>query len=202
MATVGPASRQYDTLLGLVRAGVDIFRLNFSHGTHEDHLEVIQHITAINEAHDTHIGILADLQGPKLRVGVIKDEPLMLHKGDTITFVNEECEGTKDHIYMSYKQLANDVNVGEVVLVDDGKIRLQVVETNKKDLVRLKVLHGGPLNSRKGVNLPDTRVSLPALTEKDMEDLEFILTQPVNWIALSFVRLPKDLKQLQALIDA
>jgi pyruvate kinase len=202
VATVGPASRDYESLLQLVNAGVDIFRLNFSHGTHQDHQEVIQHITAINEACNTHVGILADLQGPKLRVGIIKDEPLMLENDDVITFVNEECEGTKERIYMSYMQLAQDVHEGEVVLVDDGKIRLQVVETNKKGLVRLKVLHGGPLKSRKGVNLPDTNVSLPALTEKDLKDLEFMLTQPINWIALSFVRSPKDLKQLQARINA
>ena len=186
----------------MVNSGVDIFRLNFSHGTHQDHQEVIQHITAINEACNTHAGILADLQGPKLRVGVIKEEPLMLEKDDIITFVNEECEGTKEHIYMSYKQLAQDVHEGEVVLVDDGKIRLQVVETNKKDLVRLKVLHGGGLKSRKGVNLPDTKVSLPALTEKDLIDLDFMLTQPINWIALSFVRSPKDLKLLQNKLNA
>ena len=158
VATVGPASNSYGKLQDLVKAGVDIFRLNFSHGTHEDHQKVIDHICSINEKLGTHVGILADLQGPKLRVGIIKDEPLELAKDDIVTFVNEICEGTKERIYMSYQQLATDVEVGELVLVDDGKIRLEVVETNKKDLVRLKVLHGGPLKSRKGVNLPNTKV--------------------------------------------
>lgn len=201
VATIGPASSSYEVLLDLVKAGVDIFRLNFSHGSHEQHRQVIQHITHINETYDTHVGILADLQGPKLRIGLIKDEPLILEEGDVITFVNEECEGTKDHIYMSYQQLAKDVNVGELVLVDDGKIRLEIIETNKKDTVRLKVLTGGPLKSKKGVNLPNTKVSLPALTEKDLKDLDFILTQPVNWIALSFVRSPEDVKDLRRRIE-
>jgi pyruvate kinase len=202
VATVGPASSSYEMLLELAQAGVDIFRLNFSHGTHEDHRQVIRHILHINEQHNAHVGILADLQGPKLRVGKIKDEPLELEKGDIITFVNEKCEGTKERIYMSYKQLAQDVEVDEIILVDDGKITLQVVDTNKKDTVKLKVLHGGPLRSNKGVNLPNTKVSLPALTEKDLADLDFILTQPVNWIALSFVRSPKDLKDLSDRIAA
>ena len=202
VATVGPASRSYESLVSLVQAGVDIFRLNFSHGTHVDHLEVIQRITYLNEKYNVHIGILADLQGPKLRVGKIKDEPLMLEQGDEITFVNEKLEGTKEAIYMSYQQLAVDVQPGEIVLVDDGKVQLKVLETNKKDKVKLEVLHGGPLYSNKGVNLPNTKISLPSLTEKDRKDLEFILTQPVNWIALSFVRSPKDMKDLKALIDA
>ncbi len=202
VATVGPASSSYEMLLELALAGVDIYRLNFSHGTHEDHRQVIRHILNINEKHNAHLGILADLQGPKLRVGKIKDEPLQLDKGDIITFVNEKCEGTKERIYMSYKQLAQDVEMDEIILVDDGKITLQVVETNKTDTVKLKVLHGGPLRSNKGVNLPNTKVSLPALTEKDLIDLDFILTQPVNWIALSFVRSPKDLKDLSDRIAA
>ncbi len=202
VATVGPASNSYEKLLDLVKAGVDIFRLNFSHGSHEDHRQVIQHIRLINEQFNTHVGILADLQGPKLRVGKIKDEPLMLEDNDEIVFVNKPCEGTKEHIYMSYQQLAKDVKENEDILVDDGKIRLRVISTNGKDTVRLKVTHGGPLRSNKGVNLPNTKVSLPALTEKDLKDLDFILTQPVNWIALSFVRSPKDLKDLRSRIDA
>lgn len=202
VATVGPASNSYEMLLALARAGVDIFRLNFSHGTHEDHRKVIQHITYINETYDYHVGILADLQGPKLRVGQIKEEPLMLKAGDVINFVSHECDGTPEHIYMSYQELPRDVNPGELILVDDGKIRLEVLETNRVDTVKLKVLVGGPLKSNKGVNLPYTKVKLPALTEKDLEDLEFILTQPVNWIALSFVRSPKDIKDLRRRIES
>ncbi len=202
VATVGPASRSPEKLLELVQAGVDVFRLNFSHGTHQDHQEVIERICDINEKLGTHIGILADLQGPKLRIGKMAGEGLPLNEGDVVTFVNEPCEGTMEKIYMSYAHFPQDVNVGETVLVDDGKLVFEVVETNKKDTVRLKVLHGGVLLSNKGVNLPNTKVSLPALTERDIADLDFILTQPVNWIALSFVRSPKDLKDLQSRIDA
>jgi pyruvate kinase len=202
VATIGPASRSPETLLELVKAGVDTFRLNFSHGKHQDHEEVIKWICDINEQHGCHIGILADLQGPKLRVGKIANNALELKTDDVVTFVNEPCEGTMEKIYMSYGQFPQDVNVGEVVLVDDGKLVFEVVETNKKDMVRLRVVHGGILSSNKGVNLPNTKVSLPALTEKDLEDLNFILTQPVNWIALSFVRSPKDLKDLEDRIRA
>ncbi|MCB0568213.1 MAG: pyruvate kinase [Phaeodactylibacter sp.] len=202
VATVGPACSAYEALLQLVQAGVDVFRLNFSHGSHEDHLNVINHVTHINEKYNTHVGLLADLQGPKLRVGKIKDNALELKEGDIITLVNEQCIGTMEKIYMSYEQFAEDVEIGERVLVDDGKLVFEVVETNKKDTARLKTLFGGTLSSNKGVNLPNTKISLPCLTEKDLVDLDFILTQPVNWIALSFVRSPKDIKDLRARIDA
>ena len=202
VATVGPASSSAENLLALTKAGVDLFRLNFSHGTHEDHQQVINRIVAMNEKYGTHIGILADLQGPKLRVGIIKNNELVLKAGDVVTFVNKECEGTKEAIYMSYVHFARDVRVGEKVLVDDGKMQFEVVETNKKDRVRLKVLFDGILSSRKGVNLPNTKISLPSLTAKDRKDLDYILTQPVNWIALSFVRTGKDMKDLRARIEA
>ena len=202
VATVGPASSSYSNLLELVRAGVDVFRLNFSHGKHEDHQEVINHVTYINEKYGLHIGILADLQGPKLRVGEIENNALELEAGDVVTFVNEPCVGTMERIYMSYDLFPKDVNVGERVLVDDGKLVFEVIETNEIDQVKLKVLFGGVLSSRKGVNLPNTKISLPCLTPKDEEDLEFILTLPVNWIALSFVRSPKDLKDLRKRIEA
>lgn len=202
VATIGPASSPYAMLLELVKAGVDVFRLNFSHGSHEDHLQVINHISYINEKYGLHISILADLQGPKLRVGKIENNALELQEGDVVTFVNEDCIGTMEKIYMSYKQFATDVNVGETVLVDDGKLVFEVIETNKKDKVRLKTLFGGVLSSNKGVNLPNTNVSLPSLTKKDLADLDFILTQPVNWIALSFVRKPEDLIDLRQRIEA
>ena len=202
VATVGPACNSYEKLLALAQTGVHIFRLNFSHGTHDDHLKVINNILQLNAEHDLHVGILADLQGPKLRVGIIKNNVLALEHGDILTFVNEPCEGTMEKIYMSYEQFASDVEPGEKVLVDDGKLVLEVIETNKKDTVRLKVLYGGILSSNKGVNLPDTNVSLPSLTEKDLVDLEFILTQPVNWIALSFVRSADDIKNLRKKVEA
>ncbi len=215
VATVGPACNTYEGLKSLVEAGVDVFRLNFSHGTHEGHKSVIDSIVKINADFGTHISILADLQGPKLRVGkfpkVMNEAGEMVHgkisiaPGDILTFTNdiafkENC--SKDNVYMSYELFAKDVEVGEKVLVDDGKVVLEVVETNKNDVAKLKVVHGHFLSSNKGVNLPDTKVSLPALTEKDIEDLDFILTQPVNWIALSFVRTPKDLEDLSVRIKA
>ena len=202
VATVGPASSSPENLFELVKAGVDVFRLNFSHGTHDQHHEVIKSICAINEKYNLHVAILADLQGPKLRVGKIKDNALDIKEGDILTFTNRECIGTMEAIYMSYQQFAQDVKVGEKVLVDDGKLVFEVVETDGKSEVKLKVLFGGVLSSNKGVNLPNTDISLPAMTPKDERDLEFILTQPVNWIALSFVRHPRDLKDLKAKIDA
>ncbi len=201
VATVGPASSSYDNLLELTKAGVNIFRLNFSHGTHEDHLKVINRINYINEKYNLHVGILCDLQGPKLRVGQMENNGLEIKKGDVLTFVNEECVGNMERIYMSYERFAKDVKVGEKVLVDDGKLQLEVIETNEEDTVKLKVLHGGVLSSRKGVNLPNTDISLPSLTEKDQRDLNFILTQNIHWIALSFVRRAKDVKDLVKQIE-
>jgi len=203
VATIGPASRSPEQLMALVEAGVDVFRLNFSHGTHEDHLEVIQRIEAINCEYHLHIGILADLQGPKLRVGKIENDALILEPGDIITLVNQEVIGTRERIYMSYEQFAEDCDVGERILMDDGKLEFEVIETNKTDTVRLRCLHGGVLSSNKGVNLPDTNIKLPSLTEKDLRDLDFILSQPaINWVALSFVRTPKDVEELRRLIEA
>lgn len=202
VATVGPACSSYEMLLELIRVGVDVFRLNFSHGSHQDHLEVINHVTHINEHFGLHISLLADLQGPKLRVGKIENNALELKEGDVVTFVNEDCIGTMEKIYMSYKSFPSDVEVGETVLVDDGKLVFEVVETNKKDTVKLKTVFGGVLSSNKGVNLPNTNVSLPSLTKKDLIDLDFILTQPVNWIALSFVRRPEDITELRERIQA
>lgn len=202
VATVGPACNSYTGLLDLVNAGVDCFRLNFSHGSHEDHQQVINHISYINDKYNKHVSILADLQGPKLRVGKIENNALPLEQGDVVTFVNEPCIGNMEKIYMSYEQFPTDVQVGETVLVDDGKLVFEVVETNKKDMVKLKTVFGGVLSSNKGVNLPNTKISLPCLTEKDLTDLDYILTQPVNWIALSFVRSPDDLRDLRERIEA
>ena len=203
VATVGPACSSYAKLLELVQAGVNIFRLNFSHGTHEDHLQVINHINYINEKYNLYVGILADLLGPKLRVGKIQDNALQLETGDILTFTNEQCIGTMEKIYMSYERFAKDVKVGERVLVDDGKLMFEVIETDKESIVKLKVLYGGVLSSNKGVNLPNTNISLPSLTEKDEKDLAFMLTIPsINWIALSFVRTAKDMKDLQKRVEA
>lgn len=204
VATVGPASRSYDNLLKLVKAGVNVFRLNFSHGSHEQHLEVMQSISKINETYGTHISILCDLQGPKLRVGLMKDGGVEVKNGSTILFTNKEkVEGTAEKVYMAYEYFANDVKPGEKVLIDDGKLVLEVIETNGTDEVKLKVVHGGILKSRKGVNLPNTKISLPSLTPKDEVDLDFILTRSeVDWIALSFVRYAEDMIDLKERIQA
>jgi pyruvate kinase len=201
VATVGPACNSYEQLLDLVKAGVDVFRLNFSHGTHADHLKVIEHICSINDKYLTHVSILADLQGPKLRVGKIKDNALELKTGQIITIVNEPVLGDAEKIYMSYNQFAEDCQVGERIMMDDGKLVFEVVESNGKDMVKLKTLFGGILSSNKGVNLPDTNVKQPSLTDKDIADLAFIMTQPVNWVALSFVRTAEDVIDLRRRID-
>jgi len=200
VATLGPASSSREQLIDLVKAGVDIFRINFSHGKHEDHQTVINTIHDIIEEFDVPIGILADLQGPKIRVGEIEGGTLELIENDILTFVNKPCIGNRERIYMSYTNFANDVNVGEKVLVDDGKLVLQVIE-KKAGRVKLKVLFGTNISSNKGVNLPDTEISQPSLTEKDRRDLEFILRQPVNWIALSFVRKDQDIIELKKIIE-
>ncbi len=202
LATIGPASNDYNTLLGLVKAGVDAFRLNFSHGKHEDHQKVFDFVQYINKKYQTNVSILADLQGPKLRVGEMENGKIPIKKGDILTFTNEECIGNKEKIYMSYTNFAQDVKVGEKVLVDDGKVELLVKASNGVDEVQLEVLYGNYLASRKGVNLPDTAISLPSLTEKDEKDLDFILTLPFNWIALSFVRSADDIHYLRKRIKA
>lgn len=201
VATVGPASSSREMLIALIQEGVDVFRLNFSHGNHEIHQQTIELIHEIRKDHDLHVGILADLQGPKLRVGSIENNGIELEEGDIITMTNTPCEGTKEAIYMSYEDFARDVEVGEKVLVDDGKLEFEVIETDNESTVKLKTLFGGTLSSNKGVNLPQTAISQPSLTEKDLEDLEFILTQPVNWIALSFVRKAEDISELKKKIS-
>ncbi len=200
ISTLGPASQDVDVMRRLVIEGVDMFRFNFSHGDHVIHQQNIQKVVAINKELGTHVGIIADLQGPKLRVGKMPQGGLLLKEGEEVFFVNEEVEGSHEAIYMSYDQFAADVHPGEKILLDDGKIILQVVDTNGTDRVHLKVLAGGVLQSNKGVNLPETKVSLPCLTEKDLRDLEFIVRQPVNWVALSFVRSPQDIFQLKELL--
>ncbi len=203
VSTLGPASTSEEVMRQLVIEGVDMFRLNFSHGEHATHLNSIRLIDKINAELGTHVGIIADLQGPKLRVGRMPEEGLLLEQGQKVVFTNKD-EGTGRHeaIYMSYEDFAGDVKKGEKVLLDDGKLILKVLSTNGKDRVELEVIAGGRLYSNKGVNLPNTRVSLPCLTEKDLEDLDFILKQPVHWIALSFVRSADDVKALKEIIAA
>ena len=193
VATVGPACDTYDQLLALVRAGVNVFRLNFSHGTHEDKQQIIDHIRTINSTEPFNISILGDLQGPKLRVGEIENNALLVKEGDILTFTNVKCVGTLEKIYVSYPNLAGDVKIGNMIMIDDGKIEVQVKEVTKEGDVKVMVTMGGVISSKKGINLPDTKISLPALTEKDLIDLDFIIEQNLDWVALSFVRSVKDI---------
>lgn len=200
IATLGPASNNRNIIHQMINEGVDVFRLNFSHSTKDEHLKLINVITELNLELGTNVSILADLQGPKLRVGEIENNLLYLAEGDVITFVTEKCSGTKDHLYMSYQEFPKDVNPGEIILIDDGKIKLEVIETNKNDIVKAKVIYGGPLSSNKGVNLPDTKVSLPCLSETDISNTLFALDHDVDWIGLSFVRKASDIIELKNLI--
>lgn len=201
VATVGPSCDTYEKLLELVRAGVNVFRLNFSHGSHEDKQTIIDHIRNINKTEPYNISILADLQGPKLRVGEIENNALDVKVGDVLTFTNEKCIGTLEKIYVSYPNLAGDVVVGNIILIDDGKLEVKVVSIEDNGDVKVVVTLGGILSSKKGINLPDTKISLPALTEKDLIDLDFIIRQQCDWVALSFVRSVDDITYLRSLLD-
>ena len=198
VATVGPACDTYDKLLDLVRAGVNVFRLNFSHGSHEDKLTIIEHIRNINKTEPYNIAILADLQGPKLRVGEIENNALEVKAGDILTFTNEKCIGTIEKIYVSYPNLAGDVTIGNVIMIDDGKLEVKVVSIENNGAVKVVGTLGGILSSKKGINLPDTKISLPALTDKDLVDLAFIIEQKCDWVALSFVRSVNDIVILRS----
>ena len=200
IATLGPASSDKEVLRKMFEAGLDVCRINFSHSKHEKAAEIIKTIRELNAETDMDIAILADLQGPKLRVGEMESGKVFLERGNILEFVTKECMGTSKKVYMSYQEFPEDVEVGDAVLIDDGKIKLEVTETNKKDSVKAKIIHSGFLSSNKGVNLPNTNVSLPSLTEKDISDANFALEQNVDWLALSFVRAVSDIIELKQLI--
>ena len=200
VATLGPASSTKDVLKGMLDEGANVFRINFSHADYDDVKKRIQIIRDLNTEFGYNAAILADLQGPKLRVGVMKEE-VIVNPGDQIVFATgKRFEGTKERVYMTYDRFPQDAKPGERILLDDGKLIFEVVSTNKKDEVTAKVIQGGPLKSKKGVNLPNTNISQPALTEKDIEDALFAIQEEVDWIALSFVRHAEDLMQLRELI--
>ena len=201
VATLGPATSSKETLRQMMEAGVNVFRINFSHADYKDVEERIKLIRALNDEFGYNTAILADLQGPKLRVGVMAEETIV-QDGDEITFVTgKEFKGSKERVYMNYQAFPKDVKPGERILLDDGKLIFEVVDTDKKAEVKTKVIQGGPLRSKKGVNLPNTDISLPALTEKDVKDAIFAIKQEVDWMALSFVRNSQDLMALQELIN-
>ncbi|MBK8807365.1 MAG: pyruvate kinase [Bacteroidales bacterium] len=200
VATIGPATSSKEILKELIITGVNVCRLNFSHGSHEDHLKVMELIREINSELKCNTAILADLQGPKLRIGEVENNGVLLNENHIIEFTNEKCLGNANRVYMSYSLFPRDVAVGDYILVDDGKIKLQATETNGIDMVKARVIHGGILSSKKGVNLPNTKISLPSMTEKDIADAHFALDHDVDWIALSFVRSAKDIIDLKDLI--
>ena len=201
VATVGPACETYDQLKNLVIAGVNVFRLNFSHGTHEDKKKIIDNIRGINKELNCTVAILGDLQGPKLRVGEIENNRLEVKEGDILTFTNTKCVGTLEKIYVSYPNLAGDAIVGNTIMIDDGKIEVLVHSLESNGDVKVKVTLGGIISSKKGINLPDTKISLPALTEKDLEDAAFIIKEELDWVALSFVKRVADIEMLRAILN-
>ena len=196
IATIGPATSTKEMLRRIIQRGVNVCRINFSHMSHKKAKQVISSIKEINQELHKHTAILADLQGPKIRVGEIKNS-LKLTRGKEVVFCTRKKRNT---IYIDYSRFAKDVNIGEKILIDDGKMSLKVLSTNKKDTVKLKVVFGGVLTSNKGVNLPSTKITLPCITTKDRKDLEFILKQKIEWIGLSFVRTSNDIKSLKRLI--
>ena len=197
IATIGPSTSSRLMLRKIIQRGVNVCRLNFSHLEHDDAKEIISNIKEINQELNMHTAILADLQGPKIRVGIF-EKPIKLKKGDEVVFSTKRKKNT---IHISYFGFAKDVSKKDKVLLDDGKLALEVISTNKKDTVVLKVIFGGLLQSRKGVNLPNTKISLPCLTKKDKLDLDFVLSEKIEWIGLSFVRSANDVKILKRIIE-
>lgn len=200
VATLGPATLDWDVFDKLIEAGVDVCRLNFSHGDREFQKAIIANVRRQNEEKGYNLAILADIQGPKMRIRDIENNELLLDDDEEFTISTDKGIGTKGKVYIQYKNFAMDVNPGERVLVDDGKIVLEVVSTNKKNEAIVKVISGGILSSKKGVNMPSTKISLPCLTPKDIEDLDFALDNDVEWVGLSFVRSAKDVVELKQLI--
>lgn len=202
VATVGPASEAKDQLLALAKAGVNVFRLNFSHGTHEDHLERVKRIRELNEEHNLSLCILQDLQGPKIRIGNVESKDgVMILPGSRLTFTNEDIIGNAERVSTPYKDMYKDVHPGERILMDDGKLEVRVLEKQGTDVVT-EVVYGGSMKSKKGVNLPNTKVSMPAVTEKDWADLDFGLENEVEWIALSFVREASEILEIKEYIKS
>jgi pyruvate kinase len=201
VATMGPASSGKDVLRQMILEGLNVCRLNFSHGSHEMHKETLDTIRELNDELGLNVAILADLQGPKIRTGKMTDNAVMLENGSELNIITDEVLGTEKEFSINYSDLPRDVSAGEKILLDDGKLVLEVVETNGFNTIKAKVVHGGILSSHKGVNFPNTKISMPCLTEKDLVDLKFALEQNVDWIGLSFVRSAKDIVELKSLIS-
>jgi pyruvate kinase len=202
IATMGPACSDKNILREMFLAGTNVCRLNFSHGNHKFHKETINTIRELNEETGLNVAILADLQGPKIRIGKMKNGGMELIEKSVVTITTDDMEGSDDEFSINYKRLPKDVHPGEKILLDDGKLELEVIDSNGKDIIKAKVIHGGLLSSHKGVNLPNTKISMPCLTDKDKKDLDFILSESLDWIALSFVRSANDLIELKKIIES
>ena len=200
VATLGPASSDKETLRQMFLSGLNVCRLNFSHGSHEDHAAVVKTIRELNDETGLNVAILADLQGPKIRTNEMENNGVELVNGSIVTIGIEKVVGTAQRFSINYEKLPQDVQAGERILLDDGKLALEVVQTDGKKEFTAKVIHGGILSSKKGVNFPNTRISMPSLTPKDLEDLDFALAQDVDWIGLSFVRSARDIIELKQII--
>lgn len=201
VATLGPATADKTVLKQMILEGLNVCRLNFSHGSHEDMKKSIEMIREINKETGYNVAILADLQGPKIRTYEMENNGVMMEEGAEVTIVTERITGTKERFGISYAQMPRDVQAGERILLDDGKLVMEIVSTNGETEIKAKVIHGGILSSKKGVNLPNTKISLPSLTVKDREDLDFALNMEVDWIGLSFVRSARDIIELKHLIS-
>lgn len=202
IATIGPASSSPEILKELYLKGANVFRVNFSHGSYESHKKIIDSIAQINLEINASIGIIADLQGPKLRIGEVENNRILLKRGEIIEVTTQPCISTAQKLYVSYKQLIDDVNPGEVILIDDGKVHLEIVEIIDTNTLKAKVTNGGILSSNKGFNLPMTNLSASSLTEKDKNDIDFIVKQKVDWLAISFVRDEKIIQEVKAILKA
>jgi len=200
IATLGPASFEKAQIKSLIQAGANVLRLNFSHADYDILRRVIVDIRSLNKELGTTVGILGDLQGPKIRIGEMPQGGILFEPGDRLSLVTQPCVGSKDEIYINYSQLPQDIRPGDMLLLDDGKLKFKAIFSNAKDRIEMEVIAGGLLTSRKGVNLPDTEVALPSLTEKDRKDLDFILEHKLDWVALSFVRKAADVIVLREVI--
>jgi pyruvate kinase len=200
ICTLGPASQSVDQLVALIQAGMDVARLNFSHGTHEDHLISIKNVREASKLTGEHIAIVQDLCGPKIRIGILNNSSIELKKGASFTFTIDDIMGDEQRVSTTYRELPEDVKAGDTILVDDGKMSLRVVSKTVRD-VHCTVMNGGILKEHKGMNLPGVKLSTPSLTEKDREDLQFGLAHDIDYVALSFVRSAGDIRHLRSVIQ-
>ena len=202
IATLGPASSSKEMIKKLIKSGVDVLRVNFSHATHDEVERIVDDVNDLRKELGSNVTLLGDLQGPKIRIGELEKD-IELKKNQSLSICSNLSESNGvDKIFISYPSFAKDVKPGENILVDDGKLIFKVISTNKKDTVDIKVVQEGVLKPRKGVNLPNTKISQPALTEKDIDDAKFAVKKSFDWIALSFVRSKKDVLQLRELIES